>query len=78
MDIQDSNLKAGFSDQIPGPSGAEVDLDGVRKGSNLYPLDEDLNRAGSEGHEDEDLGINSDGTNPGTEYLPPLNELGED
>lgn len=67
-----------ISDQIPGPAGAGVDLDGVSKSSNLYPLDEDLNREGVAGHEDEDLSINSDGTNPGAEYLPPLNELGED
>ena len=65
-------------DQIPGPAGAEVDLNGVKKSSNLYPLDEDLNRVGAAGHKDEDLGINSDGTNPGTEYLSPLNETGEE
>lgn len=67
-----------ISDQIPGPVGAEVDLNGVKKSSNLYPLDEDLSRDGAAGHKDEDLGINSDGSNPGSEYLSPLNETGEE
>lgn len=61
-------------DQVSGPAGTDVNLDGVQQSSNLYPLEQDLNRDGATGHEDEDLGINSDGTNPGTEYFPPLNE----
>ncbi|MET4141833.1 hypothetical protein ABIB30_004225 [Pedobacter sp. UYP1] len=61
-------------DQVSGPAGTDVNLDGVQQSSNLYPLEQELNRDGATGHEDEDLGINSDGTNPGTEYFPPLNE----
>lgn len=63
--------------KLKGPASGAVDLDGVTQGSNLYPLEESLKREGSAGHVDEDLGINSDGTNPGTEYLPPLNDLYE-
>ncbi|MBB5624278.1 hypothetical protein HDE69_005379 [Pedobacter cryoconitis] len=65
-------------DQIPGPAGTDVNLDGVQQSSNLYPLEQELDREGATGHEDEDLGINSDGTNPGTEYFPPLNEPSAD
>lgn len=61
-------------DQISGPAGTDVNLDGVQQSSHLYPLEQELDRDGATGHEDEDLGINSDGTNPGTEYFPPLNE----
>lgn len=67
-------IKNIFVDQISGPAGAEVNLDGVQQSSNLYPLEQELDREGAPGHQDEDLGINSDGTNPGTEYFPPLNE----
>lgn len=67
-------IKDVITDQISGPAGADVNLDGVQQSSNLYPLEQELDREGATGHEDEDLGINSDGTNPGTEYFPPLNE----
>lgn len=69
---------SGTNDPVPGPASGHVNLEGVHLGSNLYPLDEELKREGVIGHTDEDLGDNSDGTNPGTEYLPPLNEPWEE
>ncbi|WGQ10683.1 hypothetical protein QG516_03315 [Pedobacter gandavensis] len=51
-----------------------IDLGDSAKGSYLYPQDNALEREGDPGHKDQDLGINSDGTNPGTEYLPPLED----
>ena len=61
-----------------GSASGPIDLAHSGQGSNLYPLEEDLRREGKAGHEDEDLSINSDGTNPGAEYLPPLNDFDED
>ena len=59
-------------DHIEGPAGAHVDFEGIEKSSPLYPLDKDAERSGSDpGFLVEDLGINSDGTNPGTEYEAP-------
>jgi hypothetical protein len=52
---------------VDGPAGGDVDFEGVEKSSPLYPLDKDSQRSGSDpGLQVEDLGINSDGTNPDT------------
>ena len=57
---------------IEGPAGAHVDFEGIEKSSPLYPLDKDSEHSGTEsGLKAEDLGLNSDGTNPGTEYETP-------
>lgn len=54
---------------IEGPAGAHVDFEGIEKASPLYPLDKASERSGTEHSiQVKDLGINSDGTNPGTEY----------
>lgn len=63
--------------QPEGPASGFVDFDGIKEAAPLYPLEPGLKRDGELGHEDEDLGINSDGTNPGTEYMPPLNDPDE-
>ncbi|EDM35176.1 hypothetical protein PBAL39_16881 [Pedobacter sp. BAL39] len=52
-----------------GPSGKHVDVEAIDRSSNLYPLDEHSQSSNRQTKPDEeDLGINSDGTNPGTEY----------
>ncbi|HMI01891.1 MAG TPA: hypothetical protein VK541_05380 [Pedobacter sp.] len=64
--IQGNN---GESGHVEGPAGGHVDFEGVEKSSLLYPLDQHSERSGSDsGFQVEDLGLNSDGTNPGTEY----------
>jgi hypothetical protein len=58
--------------RIDGPAGGHVDFEGTEKSSPLYPLDKDSKYSGSESSlKAEDLGLNSDGTNPGTEYETP-------
>jgi hypothetical protein len=84
--IQGNNSEPG---NIEGPAGGHVDFEGIEKSSPLYPLDQHSERSGSDpGFQVEDLGLNSDGTNPGTEYessgieqpeadLPAVTELGD-
>nr|WP_068890285.1 hypothetical protein [Pedobacter panaciterrae] len=77
LDEAESKESSTESNLPVGPASGHIDLDESTKGSNLYPQDEALRREGNPGHLDEDLSINSDGTNPGTEYLPPLKDNDE-
>ncbi|WP_316810803.1 hypothetical protein [Pedobacter heparinus] len=63
--------------EAPGASKTKDDLPPAGPAIGSAGFEDGLKRDGVPGHEDQNLSIHSIGTNPGTEYLPPLNDYGE-